>query len=87
MQAHFHMDQNIKVSIKQQGKYELWCEEKQNSYREKQYNKAIMHTHPCPESWLALKELQQLYMDYVQQGPEKRIIRSTTKHANNSTYC
>jgi hypothetical protein len=46
-----------------------------------------MHTHPCPESWLALKELQQLYMDYVQQGPEKRIIRSTTKHANNSTYC
>ena len=43
-----------------------------------------MHTHPCPESLLALKELRQLYMDYVQQGPEKKIVRSTTKHSKDS---
>ena len=47
-----------------------------------------MHTHPCPESWLALKELRQLYMDYVQQGPEKKkFVRSTTKHAKDSACC
>jgi hypothetical protein len=32
--------------------------------------RAAKHTHPCLKSWLALKELQQQYVDCVQQGPK-----------------